>query len=144
MVSKFLVFMVFPLILSIGLISSHSFADQHLIMSPKKQMANGVAAEDVICKGGYTLMIRIGGDAACVTPSTASKLNAAGWGEIIREFEIEVEPQDEEVSLDEEVSMTDEESSNGVEESPNGEEESEEGQTTEINLSDGTATSDSG
>jgi hypothetical protein len=79
--------------------------------SPKKQMANGVSAEDVICKGGYTLMIRMSGDAACVTPSTASKLSTAGWGEIIKEFEIQAEPVEEEVSLNEEVSTDDEESS---------------------------------
>ncbi|MFB5598440.1 MAG: hypothetical protein ACE5RJ_05455 [Nitrosopumilaceae archaeon] len=135
MVSKFLVLTAIPLILSMGLVPILSFADS--IQSPRHQMSDGVSAQDVICKGGYTLMIRISGDAACVTPSTASKLNTAGWGEIIKEFEIEVEPQDEEVSLDEEVSMADEEPSNG-------EEESEEGQTTEVNLNDGAGTSDSG
>ncbi len=80
-------------------------------LSPKKQMANGVSAEDVICKGGYTLMIRMSGDAACVTPSTASTLSAAGWGDIIKEFEEQAEPVEEEVSLDEEVSAGDEETS---------------------------------
>jgi len=44
-----------PLILSIGIIPSLSFADHHMIMSPRKQMANGVAAEDVICKEGLAL-----------------------------------------------------------------------------------------
>lgn len=81
------------------------------VLSPKKQMANGVSAEDVACKGGYTLMIRMGGNAACVTPSTASKLSTAGWGEIIKEFEMQPEPVEEEVSLDEEVNAGDEESS---------------------------------
>ena len=78
------------------------------VLAPKKQMANGVSAEDVICKGGYTLMIRMGGDAACVTPSTASKLNSAGWGEIVKEFAMQEEPVEEEVSLDEEISAEDE------------------------------------
>ena len=93
----------------IGAMINSTYADSQM-MSPKKQMANGVLAEDVICKGGYTLMIRISGDAACVTPSTANKLNTAGWGEIIKEFEMQAEPVQEEVSLEEEVSAGDEES----------------------------------
>jgi len=79
---KFVIFALIPLILSIGITPSLSFADHHMIMSPRKQMANGVAAEDVICKTGLTLMIRITGDAACVKPSTAEKLIATGWGTI--------------------------------------------------------------
>ena len=129
----------------IGTMMTSVYADHHMVMSPKKQMANGVSAEDVICKGGYTLMIRMNGDAACVTPSTASKLSTAAWGEIIKEFEIEPEPKDEEVSLKEGVSMEDEEaSSDADEEASDVEEESGEGQTTEVNLSDGAGTSDSG
>jgi hypothetical protein len=96
MVSKYLVLMIIPLILSMGLIPSLSFAES--VKSPRQQMNDGVSAQDVICNGGYILMIRISGDAACVTPPTASKLSTAGWGEIIKEFEMEVEPQDEEVS----------------------------------------------
>lgn len=53
--------------------------------SPKKQMYNGVAAQDVTCKPGLALMIRISGDAACVTPETSLKLSKAGWGKIVRE-----------------------------------------------------------
>ena len=99
----------------IGTMMTSVYADHHMVMSPKKQMANGVSAEDVICKGGYTLMIRMSGDAACVTPSTASKLSAAGWGEVIKEFEMQAEPIEEEVSLDEEVGTSDEESSDDEE-----------------------------
>ncbi len=54
-----------------------------LINSPKKQMQNGTAAEDVVCKSGFTLMKKYAGTAACVTPSTAMKLEKAGWGTII-------------------------------------------------------------
>ncbi len=89
---------------------------EHDLMSPKKQMNDGVSAEDVICKGGFTLMIRMSGDAACVTPSTASKLSSAGWGEILKEFEMQAEHEDEEVTLNEEISMEDEESSDDEEE----------------------------
>jgi len=60
------------------------------LTSPKKQMKNGVAAEDVVCKSGFTLMIRISGDAACVTPTTAEKLTNAGWGTIEKEFSLAI------------------------------------------------------
>jgi len=80
-------------------------------------------------------MIRMSGDAACVTPSTASKVSSAGWGEIIKEFEMQSEPEEEEVTLNEDISTEDEESS--------GDEESEEGETTEVNLNDGAGAGDS-
>jgi len=134
MTSKFLVLAIIPLILSIGLMSAMSFADS--LKSPRQQMGDGIIAEDVICKGGFTLMIRMSGDAACVTPSTASKLSSAGWGEIIKEFEMQAEPEEEEVTLSEEVGTEDEESPDG--------EESEEGKTVEININDGVGTSDVG
>jgi len=137
MISKFLVLTIIPLILSIGLMPAMSFADP--LKSPRQQMNDGAMAEDVICKGGFTLMIRMSGDAACVTPSTASKLSSAGWGEIIKEFEMEAEPKEEEVTLNEETSMEDEESSEGEET----DEESEEGKTMEVTINDGAGAGDS-
>jgi len=134
MISKFLVLAIIPLILSIGLMPAMSFADS--LKSPRQQMNDGTMAEDVTCKGGFTLMIRMSGDAACVTPSTASKLSSADWGEIIKEFEMQSEPEEEEVMLNEEIGTEDEESP--------GDEESEEGETVEINLNDGAGTSDTG
>jgi len=53
------------------------------IDSPRKQMADGIVAQEVICKSGFTLMIRSSGDAACVTPSTAEKLTERGWTKIL-------------------------------------------------------------
>jgi len=50
--------------------------------SPRKQMQNGIAAKDVVCKSGLELMIRTSGDAVCVKPSTAEKLTERGWGVI--------------------------------------------------------------
>jgi glyoxylase-like metal-dependent hydrolase (beta-lactamase superfamily II) len=50
------------------------------VTSPKKQMKSGVAAKDVICKSGLTLMIRISGDAACVKSTSIEKLTTAGFG----------------------------------------------------------------
>lgn len=48
------------------------------IESPKKQMKNGVSAEDVICKTGLELIIRTNGLAACVKPETAERMQKAG------------------------------------------------------------------
>ena len=52
--------------------------------SPRKQMAMGTAAEDVLCKTGFDLMLRSSGSAACVKPSTAMKLENSGWGTITK------------------------------------------------------------
>jgi len=68
------------------------------IDSPRKQMANGVVAQEVICKSGFTLMIRSSGDAACVTPSTAEKLIERGWTKILDDVsEKTINPRDIEV-----------------------------------------------
>ena len=48
--------------------------------SPRKQMENGIEAENVECKSGLTLMKKYSGTAACVLPLTAEKLENAGWG----------------------------------------------------------------
>ncbi len=99
------------LILSLIVTSSISSvaADGHVILSPKKQMASGVAAEDVMCKSGLVLMIRAtNGDAACVKESTSMKLSGAGWGEIIEKSMDEVmheDGNDKEIILEEELSM---------------------------------------
>ncbi|MEO9277110.1 MAG: hypothetical protein ABI340_04945 [Nitrososphaera sp.] len=48
--------------------------------SPLKQFKAGIAAKDVTCMQGYTLVIKSnGGTPACVTPETASKLATRGW-----------------------------------------------------------------
>ncbi len=76
------------------------------IDSPRKQMAKGIAAEDVTCKTGFTLMIRISGDAACVTPSTAEKLQMAGWGIIEKIFTEEPEIPEEKEGKDHSVELS--------------------------------------
>ncbi len=70
---------IIPLILSIGIIPALSFADHHLVMSPKKQMDEGTAPEDVVCKSELALMIRNTGAAACVKPDSVNKLENRGW-----------------------------------------------------------------
>ena len=53
-------------------------------LSPRKQMASGIAAKDVMCDVGLTLMQKLAsGDAACVKPSSAIRLEEMGWGTII-------------------------------------------------------------
>lgn len=48
------------------------------VESPRKQMQRGIPAEDVICKEGLELIIRINGSAACVRQETAEKMQKAG------------------------------------------------------------------
>ena len=105
---------IFGLILSPSL--SGINADDHVILSPKKQMAAGVAAEDVECKSGLVLMLRSGGSAACVKPTTSVKLSDAGWGTVIEtamedkmDEVMEEDGQDKELVFEEELSMGEEE-----------------------------------
>lgn len=50
------------------------------VLSPLKQMQSGVSAEAVVCNEGLELIIKASdGSAACVMPSTVSKLIARGW-----------------------------------------------------------------
>ena len=95
---------------------SYSYADHHMAPSPKHQMNNGVSAEDVQCNVGFQLMIKYTGEAACVKPSSASKLVAADWGTIQGEVVTELPAHEEEsmeleenVSIEEETSESDEE-----------------------------------
>jgi len=78
MVHNFTTFVLIPLILSIGLVPI-SLADHHMIISPRQQMEDGIAAEDVVCKSGLALMIRPSGDAACVKEVSVKKLEGKDW-----------------------------------------------------------------
>ncbi len=80
---KIIIFALIPLILSLGIIPALSFAET--IDYPRQQMADGIAAEDVVCKSGLVLMIRTLGDAVCVTPISAEKLINVGFGNIQKE-----------------------------------------------------------
>lgn len=75
------------LLSTIAIIPTLSFADNS-VMSPRKQMASGVAAEDVVCKSGFALMKRTLGYVACLKPTSAEKLENAGFGIIIKEATI--------------------------------------------------------
>lgn len=51
-----------------------------LILSPLKQLKNGVSLHDVKCKEGFTLIIKTSDNSpACVTPQTAQRLIERGW-----------------------------------------------------------------
>ncbi len=56
-----------------------SSEENNYVASPKKQMKNGVAAEDVTCKEDLKLMIRPNGQAACVNKSNFQKLQSWEW-----------------------------------------------------------------
>ena len=84
---------VFLFVITISLFASSTIAFAESIDSPRKQMKNGISAEDVMCKSGFTLMIRISGDAVCVKPLTAEKLTATGYGTIEKEASMVKEPE---------------------------------------------------
>ena len=48
------------------------------IDSPKKQMSKGIASEDVLCREGLELVIRTNGNASCVRPDTADRMEKIG------------------------------------------------------------------
>ena len=59
------------------IITKNSFAE---IDSPRKQRANGVAVENIICKEGLGLIFKSSDDSpACVKVKTAEKLIQRGW-----------------------------------------------------------------
>lgn len=43
-------------------------------IAPLHQFKAGVAAEDIVCKEGFKIVIRADGKPFCVTPSTAKEL----------------------------------------------------------------------
>ncbi len=116
---------IFASLVIFGLIISPSLSNinavNHEITSPKKQMASGVAAEDVMCKSGFVLMIRsTSGTAACVKSTTSLKLSEAGWGDVIEiamdeetEEVMDDEGNDKEIILEEELSMGEQEEMGG-------------------------------
>jgi len=88
----------FVAIISLGLFLSPSMLSVNAqdIMSPRQQMASGVAADDVVCKSGLVLMIRsTNGAATCVKSSTSMKLSDAGWGSIVLDDEEDETIEDE-------------------------------------------------
>jgi hypothetical protein len=54
------------------------FPANAVIDSPKKQMSKGISVEDVLCREGFELVIRTNGNAACVRPDTADRMEKIG------------------------------------------------------------------
>ena len=64
------------------------------IESPRKQMKRGIAAEDITCKAGLSLVIRNNGFPVCVKEDTADKLEKRGLGKIQDTKSVPVNPED--------------------------------------------------
>ena len=67
------------------------------IESPRKQMKRGIAAEDVTCKAGLSLVIRNNGFPVCVKEDTAERLEKRALGKI--EFKAEIPTNSENISI---------------------------------------------
>lgn len=64
-------------------------SDLFEIPTPKQQLNDGVAVEDVLCKSGYSLMIKLSNESVmCVKPSTAMKLEERKWGQVLVDSQI--------------------------------------------------------
>jgi hypothetical protein len=52
------------------------------LYSPYMQISNGIDPSDVICKSGFTLLMRThNGDPVCVNPSSVEKLLSIGFAD---------------------------------------------------------------
>ena len=76
-------FLFFMMLVSVAL---YPVAFGEMIDSPLKQMARGIAPEDVICKSELILMLRPSGDAVCVKPTTVSSFVPLGWESMSNEM----------------------------------------------------------
>ncbi|EGG42514.1 hypothetical protein [Candidatus Nitrosarchaeum limnium] len=50
-----------------------------MILSPLKQVKDGVASKDVVCREGLELAFKLNGQAACVKSTSIEKLVVRGW-----------------------------------------------------------------
>ncbi len=69
------------------------------VESPKKQNKRGIAVEDITCKTGLSLVIRINGLPACVKPTTADRLEKMGLVTKIIKLEKYVPRDSEEIQI---------------------------------------------
>jgi hypothetical protein len=67
------------------------------IESPRKQMKQGIAAEDVTCKASLSLVIRNNGFPVCVKEDTAKRLEKRALGKI--EYKVEIPTNSENISV---------------------------------------------
>ncbi|HXV66640.1 MAG TPA: hypothetical protein VD731_05415 [Nitrosopumilaceae archaeon] len=64
---------------ALSVVGANQTSDTNKIKSPLKQTKSGIAASNVECDVGKSLMFKTNGTPICVTPSTAAKLVAMGW-----------------------------------------------------------------
>lgn len=70
-----------------------------IIDSPRKQMVNGISAEDVVCKNELQLMLRSNGSAICIKPSSVERFVDRGIAQVIdtsargSEKDIDISPE---------------------------------------------------
>lgn len=50
-----------------------------IVISPLKQIKDGIAPENVVCKEGLELVFKINGQPACVKTTSIQKLTTWGW-----------------------------------------------------------------
>ena len=72
-----LIFTLIPLVLSIGMSPVMSYGN--IFGTPNKQMDGGVPNEDVLCRVGFDLVLRLSGNVACVKSTSSEKLTGLGW-----------------------------------------------------------------
>ena len=78
-----IIFTLIPLVLSIGMAPAMSYGN--IFGTPKTQMDNGVANEDVLCRVGFDLILRNNGDVACVRSTSSEKLIDMGWETLVED-----------------------------------------------------------
>jgi len=81
--SRFIIFTLIPLILSIGISPAIPFSDASAIAyfaPPLKQISDGVAPENVTCTEGLAIVLKSSNSSpACIKPSSVEKLIQRGW-----------------------------------------------------------------
>ena len=55
--------------------------EEETVLSPLKQIKEGVAPENIICKEGLELVFKLNGQPACVKTTSIEKLIAWGWAQ---------------------------------------------------------------
>ncbi|HXW02952.1 MAG TPA: hypothetical protein VD651_01630 [Nitrosarchaeum sp.] len=50
-----------------------------IVISPLKQIKDGIVPENVICKEGLELVFKLNGQPACVKTTSIQKLTTWGW-----------------------------------------------------------------
>ena len=51
------------------------------VLSPLKQIKDGILPENVVCKEGLSLVFKINGQPACIQTASVEKLIAWGWAQ---------------------------------------------------------------